>query len=95
MSKLCELCGCEAAYNFHHFIPRTNHSNKWFKKNFTREELRQGADVCRQCHHMIHDCCPSEKELGRRYNSREKLLEHPTFSRYLRWKRKKLLGEEL
>ena len=25
---LCRLCQCEAAYNFHHFIPRTLHSNK-------------------------------------------------------------------
>jgi hypothetical protein len=28
---LCELCQSEDAHNFHHFIPRTLHTNKWFK----------------------------------------------------------------
>ena len=40
----CELCQCEEAYNFHHFIPRTLHSNKWFKRRYTRQEMQQGME---------------------------------------------------
>ena len=44
---LCRLCRSEESDNFHHLIPRSVHSNKWFRKRFTREVMRQGIDVCR------------------------------------------------
>ena len=82
----CELCEIDNVYNFHHFIPKTNHSNKWFKKQFTREQMREGVNVCKQCHKMIHEVCPSEKELGRKYNTKDKLLSHPKLKKYIKWK---------
>lgn len=85
-SKMCELCLKELAYNFHHFIPRTLHSNKWFKKNYTREQMREGMDVCKCCHKTLHNLIPSEKEMGRNYNTREKLLAHPEVKKYVEWK---------
>ena len=36
---LCELCRFEEDHNCHHFIPRAMHSNKWFKKRYSREEM--------------------------------------------------------
>ncbi|MBM84071.1 MAG: hypothetical protein CMJ78_26255 [Planctomycetaceae bacterium] len=86
--ETCELCGCEPPYNFHHCIPRTLHSNKWFKKNFTREQMQEGLEVCRQCHRTLHEMIP-EKGLGRDFNTREKLLAHPDFGKYVQWKRKR------
>jgi hypothetical protein len=86
---LCELCCCEEADNFHHLIPRTLHGNKWFKKRFTREQMRRGIRVCRDCHKAIHDLIPDEKELGRHYNTLEKLLDHPGVAKYVDWKRNK------
>jgi hypothetical protein len=86
---LCELCWCEQADNFHHLIPRTLHSNKWFKKRFTRERMREGIRVCRQCHSAIHDLIPDEKELGRHYNTLDRLLAHPEVAGYVEWRRKK------
>lgn len=86
---LCELCQCEEAHNFHHFIPRTLHSNKWFKRRFSREQMREGLHLCKPCHTAIHDLLPSEKELGRDYNAREKLLAHPQVAAYVKWKRKR------
>ncbi len=86
---LCQLCGREPSHNFHHFIPRTLHSNKWFKKRYTRQELRAGVHVCKSCHSAIHDLIPDEKELGKHYNNREKLLDHPQVANYLAWKRKR------
>ena len=88
-TMLCELCQCEEAYNFHHFIPRTLHSNKWFKRRYTRQEMQQGMEVCKPCHSAIHDLIPKEKELGRSYNTREKLLSHPELQGYVQWKREK------
>ncbi len=88
-TTLCELCQCAEAYNFHHFIPRTLHSNKWFKRRFTRQEMQQGMEVCQACHSAIHDLIPDEKELGRNYNTREKLLDHPQLQGFVRWKRQK------
>ena len=85
---LCELCEVEDAFNFHHLIPRTLHSNKWFKKRFTRDEMSQGIDLCKACHSTIHELV-TEKELGRYHNTREKLLEHPLIARYVAWKRRR------
>lgn len=84
---LCQLCQSDESHNFHHFIPRTLHSNKWFKRRFTREEMAAGIDVCKQCHEAIHDLIPDEKQLGRHYNTLERLLAHPGVRKYLDWKR--------
>jgi len=89
---LCELCDCDKAHNFHHFIPRTVHTNKWFRKRFSREEMRQGIELCKGCHGAIHDLIPDEKELGRHYNTRRRLLSHPRLRDYVRWKRERRGG---
>lgn len=81
----CELCARERALTFHHLIPRTVHSNRWFKRRYTREELARGLDLCSDCHAAIHRFVPSEKELGRRYATREALLEHPEIAKFVAW----------
>lgn len=86
---LCELCQSEESHNFHHFIPRTLHTNKWFKKRYTREEMQQGLDVCKSCHTAIHDLIPDEKKLGRHYNTKRQLLSHPKIRSYIKWKRER------
>ncbi len=83
---LCELCQCDEAVNFHHFIPRTLHSNKWSKKRFTREQMADGIETCPQCHTAIHELVPDAKQLGRDHNSLDKLLEHPEIAKYVAWK---------
>ncbi len=69
-------------------IPRTCHSNKWFKKNFTREQMVNTIDVCRDCHRAIHRLEPDEKELGRNVNTVEALLAHTEIGKFVRWVRK-------
>lgn len=86
---ICELCECEEVYDFHHFIPKTLHSNKWFKKNFTKEELRQGINVCKKCHRVMHDLIPKEKQMGKLYGSKAKLLAHPQIAKYISWRKSK------
>ncbi|MCA9266530.1 MAG: hypothetical protein KDA60_21870 [Planctomycetales bacterium] len=86
--EICELCESELASSFHHLIPRTLHSNKWFKKRFTRADMAAGIDVCRGCHRAIHSLIPREKELGRHFHTVESLRNHPLVGRYVRWKRR-------
>jgi len=84
----CELCQLEPATSFHHLIPRTLHSNRWFKKNYTRDEMRRGIDVCRRCHRAIHEFV-REKELGRNFNTKQRLLEQPDVAKYIAWRRRR------
>ena len=71
----CELCNRSenVVLDEHHFIPKTLHSNKWYKKNFTKEQLHSTILLCRDCHDAIHGFI-TEKELGKNYNTKEKLM---------------------
>ena len=79
------MCGRDRDLTFHHLIPQTCHKNKWFKKNFTREEMHAGIDICRDCHSAIHKYIPNEKKLGRDYNTIEKLMAHTALANYVEW----------
>jgi len=62
-----------------------SHSNKWFEKNFTKDAMQSGGiNVCRECHAAIQRFL-SEKELGRNYNTLEKLRAHEAFARFVAW----------
>jgi len=92
MSKIeqatgCALCGLDRPLTFHHLIPKKNHSNKWFKKRFTRREMQtRGIDVCGPCHNYLHKVL-GEKELGRQYNTRKALLEHELIARFVEFQK--------
>ena len=84
-TTICQLCERQRSLSFHHLIPRTVHSNKWFKKNFDREQMtRSGVMVCRDCHRLIHRTF-SAKELGREYNTLQLLRAHITITAYISW----------
>ena len=50
--------------------------------------MRETIPVCRDCHRSIHDLIPSEKELGRDYNTVEALLAHAELGKFVAWVRK-------
>ncbi len=82
---ICELCERNVEETTrHHLIPRTLHSNKWFKKNFTKEQMIETVDLCRDCHKEIHRQIP-EKQMGRSYNSVEKLAAHDKIANFVAW----------
>lgn len=88
MSTTCKLCQRAVPKTTrHHLIPRSQHSNKWFKKRFSAEEMQQTVDLCRDCHREIHKRI-DEKRLGRSYNSLEQLRAHPGLADFLVWLRK-------
>ena len=88
--QACELCGrvTKRGTTEHHLIPRSCHSNKWFRKRFTRAQMQATVSLCRQCHSAIHDLVPDEKQLGREFNTLEKLLAHPPIARFVEWVKK-------
>ena len=87
-AKLCTLCGTDKLITFHHLIPKKCHKNKWFKKNFEKTDMQQrGIYVCRKCHYFIH-MQYSEKELGRKFNTLDKLLVDEKLQKFIVWKKK-------
>lgn len=88
MSITCELCEREVPkVTRHHLIPRSQHRNKWFKKNFSAEQMQQTVKLCQACHREIHKRI-DEKHLGRSFNSLEQLHAHPGLANFLIWLRK-------
>ena len=90
MENQCELCEriLKASTTEHHLIPRKCHKNRWFQKNFTRQQMAVTMPTCRDCHKAIHRLIPDEKALGKHFNTRTKLLEHPEIAKFVRWVRK-------
>ena len=84
---ICELCGRDVdSCNEHHFIPKINHSNKWFKKRYSKEELLKTITICENdCHKEIHRLIPNEKTLGKDFNTIEKLRNHDKLKVYIEW----------
>ena len=72
----------------HHLIPRTCHKNRWFQKRFSRERMRVTVPACRDCHRAIHHLIPSEKELGKEFNTVAQLLANSDFARFVEWVRR-------
>lgn len=80
----CAMCGRMQPLTFHHLVPRTTRTNKWFKKKFERAAFDEGVNLCRNCHSFIHKQY-SEKHLGRELNTLEKLLNDPVIHRFVQW----------
>ncbi len=90
MSVPCRLCGrvTKRGTTEHHLIPRTCHSNKWFKKNFSREQMQETVSLCRDCHGAVHKFIPREKDLGRNFFTLDKLMHHRLLSKHIEWTKK-------
>jgi len=83
MTGTCALCcRSERVLTAHHLIPRTLHRNRWFKKNFSREQMNETVDLCRDCHSAIHRFV-DEKTLGREVNTLEALRDHPEIAKFV------------
>ena len=85
MEGKCELCEREVITTSHHLIPRQIHSKNWCKHMFTREEMKgRRADLCGDCHPMVHQYF-SHAELGKSYNTVDKLLTHEKVIKFVEW----------
>ena len=87
MSKegTCELCNRqEMELTLHHLIPKSLHSRKWYRNRYKKEELKVGIYVCHDCHVNVHKSAP-EKDLGKLYNTKEKLLAFEPVKKFSQW----------
>jgi hypothetical protein len=85
----CKLCNRVKVLTFHHLIPVTLHKNKWFKKHFEKMDLKtRGLMICKDCHSYIHKIF-KPKELGKYYNTEEKLRENEKIAKFIIFVRKK------
>ncbi len=80
----CPFCARELPLTFHHLIPKKLHRRTRFRKQYSREQLNRGIDICRQCHDGIHDRY-DEMTLYRDYDAPEKLAADPALARYFEW----------
>ena len=77
----CETCDRDRVLNFHHLIPRTLHSNKWFQKRYSGKEMdTRGMHLCNDCHKTIHKFYPA-KQLGKEFNTVETILSDEKLSK--------------
>ena len=80
----CCLCNRITDLTFHHLIPRKVHRRAYFKKNFSKQELNVGIDVCRQCHRVIHKTY-NEMKLAKEFNSVALLIADPLLANQFDW----------
>lgn len=81
----CELCKREGETTSHHLIPKQIHSKSWCIRMFTKDEMRnRRAELCGDCHPMVHQYF-THSELGKTYNTIEKLLTHEKVISFTTW----------
>lgn len=87
---LCELCKVNPMASEHHLIPKTCHKNKWFKKNYTREQMNETVDTCKGCHRAINKAFPDKEQkiLGKKYYTKKLLRECPPVKSFIDWANK-------
>ena len=69
----------------HHLIPVSCSKSKWFKKNFSKAQMKNNKILlCRDCHDAIHKFI-DEKTLGKTYNTKEMLLSHEKVFGFVKW----------
>lgn len=84
----CGFCERLKEVTFHHYIPKTLHNNKLFKKLYDRKFMQtHGVDLCDDCHRAVHTFF-TEKELGKIYNDKDKLFATEKIKNYLKWIKK-------
>jgi len=83
----CIFCGFEEDLEEHHLIPKCRHK-RYRKKRFSSEELKQTILICDICHDQIHTLI-TETDMALRYNTEEKLKEHPDVKRWVEWIKRK------
>lgn len=86
MASRCALCQREGPVTFHHLVPRSMHRKKRWRRRLTREEMREGVDLCRDCHDAVHRFVP-EKVLAEEYRTLEALRAHAEIARFVEWVR--------
>ncbi|MEM9218807.1 MAG: hypothetical protein AAGD25_31265 [Cyanobacteria bacterium P01_F01_bin.150] len=81
---ICPFCGRDTALTFHHLIPKKMHRRTYFRKNFSKDELNRGIDICRPCHSGIHNCY-DEMTLAKQFSSPQTLINDASLKKHFQW----------
>lgn len=81
---VCPLCQREVDLTFHHLIPKKMHRRTFFKKNYSKQQLAEGIDICRKCHTGIHKSY-DEMQLAKRFNTIMDLQSDATLATHFAW----------
>ena len=81
----CALCKRETNLTFH-LIPRKVYRRTYLRKNYSREGLTQGVDLCWLCHRGIHRLF-EQMTLARESSSLDALQANPLIQRHVEWVR--------
>jgi len=80
----CVLCQRNTALTWHHLIPRKLHRRKHYQRNFTRDQLNAGINICRQCHRGLHRLF-SEMHLGKYLYTLTLLQADTAVAKHVQW----------
>lgn len=91
----CEMCGRNnLIVTAHHLVPKTTHTSKYVKKNFSDEQMNITVDLCKACHKTVHATF-TEKELARSYNTLDALTRAENISKFVKWVRKQPVDRKI
>ncbi|MGD8526736.1 MAG: hypothetical protein PVJ63_10835 [Thioalkalispiraceae bacterium] len=80
----CPLCLRKVKLTFHHLVPKKLHRRNFYRKNYSREQLNEGINICRNCHSGIHDIY-DEMTLARYFNTLEALQHDASLTKHFAW----------
>jgi len=86
----CQTCNRNTYLTFHHLIPRKVHRRAHFRKNYSKQQLQAGIDLCRQCHSGIHKRF-TEMELAKNLYTYELLSANEQLKEFFNWVSKQRL----
>ena len=78
------MCKRTRQLTFHHIIPASLHRRRSVKGRFTKEEMQQGVNICRDCHNAVHHFI-TNKELSEKWHGLDELCAHPEIAKYIDW----------
>lgn len=82
---LCCVCGRSgAALTRHHLVPRMVDGRKSTRRRVGGDKVGLVALVCAACHRQIHSVF-TETELGRDFNTPDKIRSHPEIRKFVAW----------
>lgn len=81
---ICPLCHRSCNLTFHHLIPKKVHRRNYFKKNYSKQDLSLGVDICRLCHSGIHDLY-DQMTLGKTLYTAELLKQDFRIQKHATW----------
>ena len=87
----CPLCGRAVDLTFHHLIPKKVQGRNFFQKTYSKDELKEGIDICRLCHDGLHNLY-DEMKLGKELQTLAAIQVDEILAKHFKWVSKQKSG---